>query len=205
MITKKLLMDLYGCCEQTAAMWEKPLNDTAIKYDLLTSRRLACFLAQIGHESNKLKATEENLNYSAEQLVRVWPNRFTKAAAAAFAREPEKIANYVYADRLGNGTVESGDGWRYRGRGLIQLTGKRWYAKAKIAFGVDFLENPDALQTPQWAAMSAGWFWSINKLNHYADAEDIEGLTKAINGGLNGLSDRAKLYDKAKTLLKGAK
>jgi putative chitinase len=137
----------------------------------------------------------ENLNYSADALLRTWPSRFNAETAAKMARKPEAIANYVYGGRLGNGA--DGDGWKYRGRGLIQLTGKGNYRAAGIALGLDLIGNPDLLEKPEAASLSAAWFWKTNGLNALADANDVAVVTRKINGGLNGLSDRLERFDRA--------
>jgi putative chitinase len=128
---------------------------------------------------------------SSDLLCKVWPKRFpTIEDAEPYHKQPQKIANKVYASRMGNGDEGSGEGWKYRGRGLIQLTGKDNYRACGEALGVDLLENPDLVATPQYAALSAGWFWDKNRLNAYADKNDMQGLTKKINGGTHGIEDR---------------
>lgn len=168
-----------------------------------TSMRIAQFLAQIAHESGCLRYTAENLNYSAQALMQVFGKYFpTEALANAYARQPEKIANRVYASRMGNGNEASGDGWRYRGRGFIQLTGKSNYASMSQDEGVDFVSNPDlCAQDPQWIVGAAGWFWTKNNLNALADQDNIKAITKKINGGYNGLSDREAYLKIAKRVL----
>lgn len=134
---------------------------------------------------------EENLNYSAESLMRVWPSRFpTLEIAQQYHRNPEKIANRVYGGRMGNGTEETGDGWLYHGRGLIQLTGKDNYTLAGDALNMDFIHSPDYVLVPKYAALTAGWYWNKRQLNKEADAKDYTGMTKKINGGTIGLDDR---------------
>jgi putative chitinase len=174
-----------------AGEWIDAINETFEKFDISTPERQACFLGQCAHESGGFTALSENLNYSAASLCRVWPKRFpTLGDGQNCERNPEKIANKVYASRMGNGDEESGEGYAYRGRGLIQLTGKSNYQACGEALGVDLVENPDLVATPQYAALSAGWFWNKNKLNNYADKGDMEGLTKKINGGTHGIEDR---------------
>lgn len=163
-----------------------------------TPLRIAHFMAQIHHESN-LKPVSENLNYSASALRRVFGKYFkTQAEAEAYARKPEKIANKVYANRMMNGNESSGDGWKYRGRGFIQITGKRNYLLLSKDMRVDYLNNPDLLLNEADAMISAVWYWSKNNLNKYADKDDIKGVTKAINGGYNGLQHRIELLNKYK-------
>jgi len=174
-----------------AGEWIDAINETFEKFDISTPERQACFLGQCAHESGGFTALSENLNYSAASLCRVWPKRFpTITDGQICERNPEKIANRVYASRMGNGDEESGEGYAYRGRGLIQLTGKSNYEACGKALDVDLIENPDLVATPQYAALSAGWFWNKNKLNAYADKGDMEGLTKKINGGTHGIEDR---------------
>jgi putative chitinase len=169
--------------------WLEPLLETFEKYEINTSKRQACFIGQVMHESGGFKHLVENLNYSAKGLVSTWPSRFpTLEYAEEFARNPEKIANKVYSGRMGN--TEEGDGAKYIGRGLIQLTGKENYANCGLGLGVDLLGNPDWLSDPKYAALSAGWFWNKKNLNQYADINDIETMTKRINGGTIGLEDR---------------
>lgn len=174
-----------------AEEWIDAINETFDRFDISTPERQACFLGQCAHESGGFTALKENLNYSAEGLTKVWTKRFPSLdVAQPYHRNPEKIANKVYADRMGNGNEASGDGFKYRGRGLIQLTGKDNYRACGEALGVDLVEEPDLVSNPQYAALSAGWFWDKNKLNQFADANDMTGLTKRINGGTHGLDDR---------------
>lgn len=163
------------------------------RFGLSSIQRQAPFLGQVHHESGGFLHTVENLNYSAEALRRTWPSRFPdEKTAASYARQPEKIGNHVYANRMGNGDEASGDGWRYRGQGLIQLTGRdNVLAYSKTVYGDDrVLKNPALLQLPTDAVLSAGWFWDSRNLNPLADAADYEGITKRINGGTLGLDDR---------------
>jgi putative chitinase len=177
-----------------ADKWLDALNATAEQFEINTPDRIAGFLSQLAHESAGFTATSENLNYSAEALCRVWPSRFNAGNCQEYARNPEKIANKAYSSRMGNGDELSGDGWKYRGRGLIQLTGKENYTRFAAATGVDAVENPELVAEPTLAALSAGWFWSTNGLNALADAKDIVGMTKRINGGTHGLDDRQAKY-----------
>ena len=180
--------------------WLKPLEDTFAKYDINTSNRQACFIGQCSHESNNFRTLEENLHYSAAALMRVWPSRFPDLDVAnQYANNPEKIANKVYGGRMGN--TEDGDGWKYHGRGLIQLTGKENYGNCGSGLGVNLLGDPDLLVTPEYAALSAGWFWNKKSLNSLADSGDIETMTKRINGGLIGLNDRISKIAKAEQVL----
>jgi putative chitinase len=180
--------------------WLAPLEETFVKYDISTPQRQACFIGQCQHESNNFRTLEENLHYSAAGLMRVWPSRFPSADVAdQYANNAEKIANKVYSGRMGN--VEDGDGWKYHGRGLIQLTGKDNYANCGPNLGMDILSNPDLLLDPKYASLSAGWFWNKKGLNSLADASDIETMTKRINGGLIGLDDRKAKIAKVLSVL----
>jgi putative chitinase len=169
--------------------WLEPLLETFEKYDISTPKRQAYFIGQCMHESGGFKQLKENLNYSAKGLMATWPSRFPDMdTAEKYERNPEKIANKVYAGRMGN--TEDGDGAKYIGRGLIQLTGKENYANCGSAIGVDLVANPDLLATPKYAALSAGWFWNRKGLNALADVDDLDTITKRINGGLIGIADR---------------
>jgi putative chitinase len=181
--------------------WLLPLNETFERFNINTPLRQACFLGQCAHESGHFKFLEENLNYKADALMRVWPKRFNHELAQECAHNPERIANVVYADRMGNGDSESGDGYAYRGRGLIQLTGKTNYDAFGNAMGMDVLENPDYLSTPEGACLSAGWFWEHHGLNELADQNELEQMTKRINGGTLGLQERAALMQQALDVL----
>ena len=180
--------------------WEIPLNQTFVKYDINNNKRQAAFIGQCAHESGNFKTLEENLHYKAESLMKVWPSRFPDMDTAnKFANNPEKIANKVYSGRMGN--TEDGDGWKYHGRGLIQLTGKENYERCGSSIGVDLVGNPNLLLDPQYAALSAGWFWNKHGLNELADAQEHGIITKRINGGTLGLDDRILKTTKALSVL----
>jgi putative chitinase len=180
--------------------WLEPLNTTFAKYDINTPIRQAAFIGQCAHESANFKVLQENLNYSAEGLMKTWPSRFpTKDIADQYARQPAKIAGKVYNGRLGNTSEE--EAAKYLGRGLIQLTGKENYEHCGSNLGVDLLGNPDLLSDPKYAALSAGWFWNKKGLNALADAQDLDTMTKRINGGLIGLDDRKAKIAKALSIL----
>ena len=182
--------------------WLGPLEETFAKYDISTSQRQSSFIGQCAHESGNFRILEENLNYSAARLMAVWPSRFPSLdVAEQYANNPEKLANKIYSGRMGNGNEESGEGYAYRGRGLIQMTGKEAYANCGSGLGMDFLSNPDLLSTPEYACLSAGWFWGKRGLNVLADSKDYETMTKRINGGLNGLDDRKAKIAKALSVL----
>jgi putative chitinase len=182
--------------------WLEPLKETFEKYNIDTPQRQACFIGQCMHESNGFKTLTENLNYSARGLMATWPSRFpNEEVANQYARNSEKIANRVYGGRMGNGPEETGEGWKYRGRGIKQLTGKDNYERCGSGMGVDLVSNPDLLLDPKYAALSAGWFWNKHNLNDLADKNDIETMTKRINGGLLGLDARKAAIAKAKSVL----
>lgn len=171
--------------------WVDALNATFERFNILTPNQQASFIGQCSHECGNFRLLEENLNYKAATLMRLWPKRFpTLEIANQYAGNPKKIANMVYANRMGNRDEASGDGYRFRGRGCIQLTGHANYYHAGQALGVDLVMEPDLVATPQYAALTAGFFWSTQKLNQYADGMDIAMMTKRINGGLIGLDDR---------------
>jgi putative chitinase len=182
--------------------WLEPIKETFEKYGINTEKRQAAFIGQCMHESGGFKLLEENLNYSAKALMATWPSRFpTEEMANQYARNPEKIANKVYGGRMGNADESSGEGWKYRGRGIKQLTGKENYQRCSEALGVDLVENPDLLLDPKYATLSAGWFWNKHNLNDLADKSDIETMTKRINGGLLGLDARKAAIHKAESVL----
>ncbi len=171
--------------------WVTALNDTFSQFGILTPNQQAAFIGQCGHECGHFRILEENLNYRAATLMKLWPKRFpTLEIANQYAGNPKKIANMVYANRMGNRDEASGDGYRFRGRGCIQLTGHANYFHAGKALGVDFVMEPDLVATPKYAAMTAGWFWSTHGCNEAAEAQDWVKLTKKINGGTIGLEDR---------------
>jgi len=181
--------------------WYDALSKLLPDYEINTPNRIAAFIAQCAHESANFTALHENLNYRAETLSKVWPSRFPAGIAEQYAHKPEAIANRAYSSRMGNGDEASGDGWRYCGRGLIQLTGKDNYTAFADSIGITPEEVSDYVQTFEGAAQSACWFWESNNLNQYADSGDIETMTKRINGGTLGLEDRKKHYEHAKHIL----
>jgi len=170
-------------------------------YNVNTPLRLAHFMAQIEHESG-LKPISENLNYSASGLIRVFRKRFTDLEAIQYANQPERIANKVYGNRMGNGNEASGDGWKYRGRGFLQITGKDNYSGLSLRIGIDLLGNPDLLLTEANSMIGALWFWERGELNKLADQDDLKGITRKVNGGFNGLAHRQELLTKWKKSLK---
>ena len=201
MITESVLIMSQTCTPAMAEKWAIPLQFVCDKYEINTPARVAGFLAQTGHESGGFRFTSEDLHYRAEALTRVWPTRFPPGIAESYAMQPKRIANRAYADRMGNGDEASGDGWKYRGRGLIQLTGADNYADFSLSADNEALSDPDSVAEPELAALSAGWFWSRNGLNALADARDIVGMTRRINGGTNGLDDRQMRYSRLISVL----
>lgn len=181
--------------------WHRVLEQLLPDYDINTPQRIAAFVAQCAHESGNFRVIKENLNYRAESLVKIFPKYFpTLDLAREYASRPNKqeaIANRIYANRMGNGPEESGDGFRYCGRGLIQLTGKTNYQNFADSIETPVEMIPEYLATFEGAAQSACWFWETNNLNRFADIGDIKGLTRAINGGFIGLEDRIKHYNHA--------
>jgi len=182
--------------------WYEALNTLLPDYDINTVPRVAAFIAQCAHESGGFKMLKENLNYRAVTLRKIFPKYFpTDALAEQYAGKQELIANKVYGNRMGNGDEASGDGFRYCGRGLIQLTGKNNYMAFAESIETPVEEIPEFLGTFEGAVQSACWFWETNNLNQWADSGDILTLTKRINGGTIGLEDRIKHYNHAMHIL----
>jgi len=193
-MTATQLQAATGCSPQSAGLWLEAINAACEQYQINTPYRMAAFLGQVGVESDALTAVVENLNYSAAGLLSTFPTHFDADLAASYARQPVKIANRVYASRMGNGDEASGDGWVFRGRGLIQITGRANYTSCGEAIGMDLVNAPQLLEIPSAAAMSAGWYWFAHGCNALADAGKLQGVTRAINGGLNGYARRLALY-----------
>lgn len=201
-----------GVKRETAELWIPHVQAALDRFNIDTPNQVAAWIAQCAHESGGFSMLTENLNYSADTMAVVWPTRFAELGpdkkakkdakgknipnkfALALHRKPEMIANVVYANRMANGPTESGDGWKFRGRGLKQLTGKDNYKRCGDALGLDLVSSPDRLLQPDGASLSAAWFWSVNKCGPLADADDFVRLTKKINGGTIGLADREKRY-----------
>ena len=200
MLTADKFAELFPNCKDPEG-WVDAMNEVFPKYDIDTPQRIAAFIAQCGHESGGWRVFSENLNYSAKALDAVFGKYFVRAGRDAneYARQPEKIANVVYANRMDNGDTDSGDGWRYRGRGPIQLTGKANYATFSADMDVaEVMDRPDIVsEDKEVALMSAIWFWNKNGLNKYADSGDIKTMTKRINGGYIGLEDRIHHWEEA--------
>lgn len=224
MLTREIMVQLFPESAQFVDSYLPFLNGVTDRYQINAPRRQAAFLSQVGHESAGFTMLLENLNYSADGLAMTWGMRFSEkdssgkyilvrdgsrlrrmpnSDAQLLHRKPEAIANRVYSDRLGNGPESSGDGWLYRGRGLIQVTGKSNYRACSLALFSDerLLITPQLLQEWQWAVASAGWYWASRRVNVLADGDDFERVTKAINGGLNGHAQRLKVYQEALSVL----
>lgn len=204
------LLEALGVRHALAVEWLPHIRHAAHRYQIdATPRRLAAWLATIAHESARLTRTVENLNYSAQGLAQTWPARYAdmtgqpNATAQRIARRAEDIANLTYAGRLGNGSAGSGDGWRYRGRGLIQITGRANYEATGDSLDLGLIERPELLEQPHYAAISAAEWWHRHGCNELADTGDMAAVTRKVNGGLTGLDDRLKLYAAAMAYLGG--
>ncbi|WAT30176.1 glycoside hydrolase family 19 protein [Pseudomonas sp. GXZC] len=226
-ITQLQLLQILQNAGPRAGIFLPALNRAMLRFKIDTSQRQAAFIAQVGHESGQLKSVAENLNYSADGLAGNWAARYAEpdgkggylkvdvkgkarnkpnALALSLAGKPEAIANNVYASRMGNGSPSTGDGWKYRGRGLIQVTGKSNYLAAGTALQIDLLNQPELLEQAEWAAMSAAHYWDARGLNELADAGAFQDIGSIINTGQrgrvpNGQDDRQALYEKALKVL----
>jgi putative chitinase len=186
-----------------------PFNETFQRFGIVTPAQQASWIGQCGHECGNFRIMEENLNYRAPTLLKLFPQHpkrvwgFTPESAAAYEKQPQKIANRIYGNRMGNRDEASGDGFRFRGSGFLQLTGMNNFFHAGQALGVDFIMQPELVRTPMYAAQTAGWFWQTHRLNQYADSGDILTMTKRINGGTIGLEDRKKHIEHALHVLGG--
>ena len=184
-------------------------NETFERFGILTPLQQASWIGQCGHECGNFKIMEENLNYRAATLLKLFPRTpkrawgFTPEEAAAYEKQPKRIANRIYGNRMGNRDEASGDGWRFRGSGFLQLTGHSNFYHAGKALGVDFVMEPELVRTPKYAAQTAGWFWQTHKINQHADGRDFVTMTKRINGGTIGLDDRIKHINQALAVLGG--
>lgn len=206
-LTEAQLLRILPIARPVAGVFVPALNRAMARHRINSAVRVAAFIAQVGHESGHLRRLVENLNYSAQGLAATWPGRYRggdgkpNALALRLARKPEAIANNAYAERNGNGPEDSGDGWRYRGRSLIQITGRANYRAAGIGLGLPIEEQPEMLEHPDTAAMAAAWWWAEHGLNELADAGRFEQITRRINGGLNGQPDRLQLWATASEVL----
>ncbi len=177
-------------------LWAEPIRAACQRFEINTIRRVAAFLTTLAHEGGFKIGARENMNFSATRLVEVWPTRFNAFSAAEFAGKPEDIANMVYADRMGNGPPESGDGWRFRGNGPIQLTGRDNHQAFANAMGMSLDEAVVWIGTIEGGVMAAAWFWDVNLINVLADTPGISDETRRINGGLIGLQQRTAIFDR---------
>ena len=206
-LTEQQLLQIMPNARPVAGVFVLALIRAMERFRIDSPVRQAAFLAQIGHESSQLRRMVENLNYSAEGLASTWPPRFRgaggkpNALAERLARRPQAIANHVYAGRNGNGDEASGDGWRYRGRGAIQITGRANYRECGEDIGQSLEDYPELLEQPEWAALSAAWYWSHNGLNELADSGRFEQITRRINGGTHGQAQRVALWRSAQGVL----
>ncbi|HHH9280149.1 TPA: glycoside hydrolase family 19 protein [Pseudomonas aeruginosa] len=207
LITEQQLLQIFPNAGPQAGFFVPALNVAMKRFGITSPVRAAAFLAQIGHESAQLTRLVENLNYSARGLAVTWPSRYLgadgqpNALAQRLARNPRAIANNAYAARNGNGDEVSGDGWRFRGRGLLQITGRSNYRAAGGGLGQPLEAEPELLEQPEWAALSAAWWWSTRGLNELADRVEFAAITRQINGGLNGQAERLALWERAKAVL----
>ena len=205
-IFEQQLLQILPKARPVAGIFLPALNRAMARWNIDSRIRQAAFLAQVGHESGQLRNLVENLSYSAEALVRIWPTRFTAQNASAYARQPEKIANKAYGGRMGNGPEASGEGWRYRGRGLLQVTGRSNYREAGAGLGLPLEDEPELLEQAEHAAQSAAWWWAKHGLNELADAGRIQDIGSVINTGQvgrvpHGTAERKALYDLALRVL----
>lgn len=203
LVARQLAEMMPDAREELVACYLDGINLCLSRFEINTPLRLAHFIAQIGHESGSLRYVAENLNYSAKALRAVFGKYFpTDDLAECYARQPERIAARVYAGRMGNGDEASADGWKYRGRGLIQLTGKDNYQALSHSLGRDLVVTPDMVaDEPELAVAAAGWYWDVRQLNSYADQDDLRQITRRVNGGYHGLDDRQARLSKAKQVL----
>lgn len=207
-LTSEIIAAGCGATQLRAAQWVQPIQAACDKYQINTPLRVAAFLATIGIESARLTAVAENLNYSAPGLLSEFPHDFDEAEAAAYAHQPPRIANRVYANRNGNGDEASGDGWTFRGRALIEITGRTNYTLCALGVDLDLLNHPELLEQPANAAMASAWYWFNRNLNALADVPNFLGVSKAVNlgsatapGTPGSYSQRLALYGAAKQAL----
>ncbi|HBO0899569.1 glycoside hydrolase family 19 protein [Pseudomonas aeruginosa] len=207
LITEQQLLQIFPNAGHRAGFFVPALNVAMERFGITSPVRVAAFVAQVGHESSQLTRLMENLNYSARGLAATWPSRYLgadgqpNALAQGLARNPQAIANNAYASRNGNGDEASGDGWRYRGRGLLQITGRSNYRAVGAGLGQPLEAEPDLLEQPEWAALSAAWWWASHGLNELADRGEFAAITRRINGGLIGQAERMALWERAKRVL----
>jgi putative chitinase len=198
----ELLDAATGCGPLRAQVWAPALTAAMDRFGIdVTTRRMAMFLAQVAHESDAFSVVIESMNYSAAGLLATWPEHFNTANAGAYAHNAQAIANRAYGNRMGNGDESSGDGWKYRGRGPLQTTGRADYRDCGATLGLDLVGAPDLLVRPDFGALAAGWEWNRGDLNDYADRGDFDSITRIINGGFIGQPDRLARWTRAKQAL----
>lgn len=201
-MTKNEFKRATGLTDAFVDKWYEPVKTAMQEFAIATPLRQAHFLAQVGHESGGFRTLEENFNYSSDRLLAVFPKYFNAATAKQYTRNKQAIANRVYASRMGNGPESSGDGWNYRGSGLIQITGKDNHSAVARAFGMEVDESAERLRTdPAYAAEAAAWWWQANGLNELADQDSLARVTRRVNGGTNGINDRGTRLERAKGAL----
>tara|TARA_R110000772_G_scaffold54759_4_gene125039 strand:- start:168 stop:1028 length:861 start_codon:yes stop_codon:yes gene_type:complete len=205
--TARQVSEILDMKKDMAIEWHNAMTEILPKYDINTPERVAGFIAQTGHESNGYRVLTENLNYSAKALNGLFSKYFARAGRDAndYHRQPEKIANVIYAGRMDNGDTNSGDGWKFRGGGILQLTGRYNYTQFGQSVGMSAEQATDYVRTPTGALESACWFWKTNDLNKYCDRNDIVKLSKRVNGGTIGLEDRVEHWEHAMELFTGKK
>ncbi|MFW4994584.1 glycoside hydrolase family 19 protein [Pseudomonas aeruginosa] len=207
LITEQQLLQIFPKAGHRAGFFVPALNVAMKRFGITSPVRVAAFLAQVGHESSQLNRLVENLNYSDQGLAATWPSRYRgadgqpNALAQRLARNPRAIANNAYASRNGNGDEASGDGWRFRGRGLLQITGRANYRAAGAGLGQPLEAEPELLEQPEHAARSSAWWWAAHGLNGLADSGRFALITRTINGGMNGQVERLELWERAKAVL----
>jgi putative chitinase len=202
---KKILKNTHT--NEFFTVWAEKFSEAFPQYEINTDKRIAGFIAQVAHESGEFTRTSENLNYSAAALARTWPKLFAtpqknpNALALMIERKPQQIANIAYANKGGNGNEASGDGWKYRGRGLIQITLKNNYEAISQELGIDLINNPDWAETQDGALHTALAYWKLNNINRHCDSGDFEAMTKSINKAALGLKERLEYYNRALSAL----
>jgi len=200
-LTIAQLLKIAPLARLRASLFIVPLNEAMDEFDINTPARQNSFLAQVAHESTSFNRLVEGLNYGPAGLLDTFEKYFTAEQAVEYARQPIRIANRVYANRMGNGDEKSGDGWKYRGRGLIQTTGKDNYIAAMMALDIDCVVRPELLEIPENACRSAGLFWKTNGCNQLADAGDQRAVTRRVNGGYHGLAERLAFFESARKVI----
>lgn len=205
-LNRNLFIQIFSLCPiDKVDIYRQNFNYAIIEGNITSILRLSAFCSQICVETNELKCLVENLNYSALLLMKTWPSRFpTTEIANKYAYQPEKLANFVYSNRLGNGDEASGEGWKYRGRGVLQSTGKNNYLEASQATGIDFVANPDLMTDPSYMFKVGKTYWVKRNINVLADKGNIDAISKVVNGGSVGLEERRAYYKRFVSILSNA-